>query len=68
MTMPDIASATIANRQATICSLSCQASRSKPFTPAIETLRGLLLRTEIGHNGWLAGTAATIAATAVTLR
>ncbi|MEU9676001.1 ABC transporter permease [Streptomyces parvus] len=25
-----------------------------PFTPAIETLRGLLLGTEIGHNGWLA--------------
>ncbi|MFK4143136.1 ABC transporter permease, partial [Streptomyces filamentosus] len=24
------------------------------FTPAIETLRGLLLGTEIGHNGWLA--------------
>ncbi|MFD7546431.1 ABC transporter permease, partial [Streptomyces sp. NPDC059816] len=23
------------------------------FTPAIETLRGLLLGTEIGHNGWL---------------
>ncbi|MGW6902175.1 ABC transporter permease, partial [Streptomyces sp. NPDC054919] len=23
-------------------------------TPAIETLRGLLLGTEIGHNGWLA--------------
>ncbi|MFE0045053.1 ABC transporter permease [Streptomyces albireticuli] len=26
----------------------------QPFTPAIETLRGLLLGTEIGHNGWLA--------------
>ncbi|MFJ8602387.1 ABC transporter permease [Streptomyces shenzhenensis] len=26
----------------------------QPFTPAIETLRGLLLSTEIGHNGWLA--------------
>ncbi|MFJ8826411.1 ABC transporter permease [Streptomyces sp. NPDC102467] len=26
----------------------------QPFTPAIETLRGLLLDTEIGHNGWLA--------------
>ncbi|MGC5565532.1 ABC transporter permease [Streptomyces sp. FR-108] len=25
----------------------------QPFTPAIETLRGLLLGTEIGHNGWL---------------
>ena len=25
----------------------------QPFTPAIETLRGLLLDTEIGHNGWL---------------
>ncbi|MFF3554313.1 ABC transporter permease [Streptomyces tsukubensis] len=26
----------------------------QPFTPAIETVRGLLLGTEIGHNGWLA--------------
>ena len=26
----------------------------QPFTPAIETLRGLLLGTAIGHNGWLA--------------
>ncbi|THA29864.1 ABC transporter permease [Streptomyces sp. A1277] len=26
----------------------------QPFTPAIESLRGLLLGTEIGHNGWLA--------------
>ncbi|MGW8777276.1 ABC transporter permease [Streptomyces sp. NPDC055796] len=26
----------------------------QPFTPAIETLRGLLLGTEIGINGWLA--------------
>ncbi|MFG2752403.1 ABC transporter permease [Streptomyces xanthophaeus] len=26
----------------------------QPFTPAIETLRGLLLGTEIGHNGYLA--------------
>ncbi|MGW0537890.1 ABC transporter permease [Streptomyces sp. NPDC003032] len=26
----------------------------QPFTPSIETLRGLLLGTEIGHNGWLA--------------
>lgn len=26
----------------------------QPFTPAIETLRGLLLGGEIGHNGWLA--------------
>lgn len=26
----------------------------QPFTPANETLRGLLLGTEIGHNGWLA--------------
>ncbi len=26
----------------------------QPFTPAIETLRGLLLGTEIGHNGRLA--------------
>ncbi|MEU4691885.1 ABC transporter permease [Actinoplanes sp. NPDC023714] len=25
----------------------------QPFTPAIETLRGLLLGGEIGHNGWL---------------
>ncbi|WP_405856397.1 ABC transporter permease [Streptomyces sp. NBC_00090] len=25
----------------------------QPFTPAIETLRGLLLGTEIGYNGWL---------------
>ncbi|ALC20296.1 ABC transporter permease [Streptomyces pristinaespiralis] len=25
----------------------------QPFTPAIETLRGLLLGTEIGHDGWL---------------
>ncbi|MGW5737484.1 MULTISPECIES: ABC transporter permease [Streptomyces] len=25
----------------------------QPFTPTIETLRGLLLGTEIGHNGWL---------------
>ncbi|WP_331453016.1 ABC transporter permease [Streptomyces sp. SS162] len=29
-------------------------ARYQPFTPAIETLRGLLLGTEIGHNGWLA--------------
>lgn len=28
----------------------------QPFTPAIETLRGLLLDTGIGHNGWLAVT------------
>ncbi|NEC71760.1 ABC transporter permease [Streptomyces rochei] len=28
----------------------------QPFTPAIETLRGLLLGSEIGHNGWLAVT------------
>jgi ABC-2 type transport system permease protein len=28
----------------------------QPFTPAIETLRGLLLGTEIGHQGWLAAT------------
>jgi ABC-2 type transport system permease protein len=28
----------------------------QPFTPAIETLRGLLLGTEIGHNGWLTAT------------
>ncbi|MEB8336402.1 ABC transporter permease [Streptomyces endophyticus] len=26
----------------------------QPFTPLIETLRGLLLGTEIGHSGWLA--------------
>ncbi|MFI8852064.1 ABC transporter permease [Streptomyces sp. NPDC053499] len=26
----------------------------QPFTPAIETLRGLLLGTDIGHNAWLA--------------
>jgi len=26
----------------------------QPFTPTIETLRGLLLGTQIGHNGWLA--------------
>ncbi|MFI1190822.1 ABC transporter permease [Streptomyces californicus] len=26
----------------------------QPFTPAIETLRGLLLGSEIGHHGWLA--------------
>ncbi|MFJ8749202.1 ABC transporter permease [Streptomyces sp. NPDC102441] len=26
----------------------------QPFTPVIETLRGLLLGTEIGHDGWLA--------------
>ncbi|AJP02481.1 ABC transporter permease [Streptomyces cyaneogriseus subsp. noncyanogenus] len=26
----------------------------QPFTPAIETLRGLLLGDEIGHQGWLA--------------
>ena len=25
----------------------------QPFTPAIETLRGLLLGSEIGNNGWL---------------
>ncbi|MEW1552162.1 ABC transporter permease [Streptomyces tsukubensis] len=25
----------------------------QPFTPAIETLRGLLLGTEIGHNAWI---------------
>jgi ABC-2 type transport system permease protein len=25
----------------------------QPFTPAIETLRGLLLGSDIGHNGWL---------------
>ncbi|WP_030761515.1 MULTISPECIES: ABC transporter permease [unclassified Streptomyces] len=29
-------------------------ARYQPFTPAIETLRGLLLGTEIGYNGWLA--------------
>ncbi|MFJ3715196.1 ABC transporter permease [Streptomyces sp. NPDC101169] len=29
-------------------------ARYQPFTPAIETLRGLLLGTEIGANGWLA--------------
>ncbi len=28
----------------------------QPFTPAIETLRGLLLGTPIGHNAWLAVT------------
>ncbi|PWI04719.1 ABC transporter permease [Streptomyces sp. NWU339] len=26
----------------------------QPFTPAVETLRGLLLGSEIGHHGWLA--------------
>ncbi|MGW3875412.1 ABC transporter permease, partial [Streptomyces sp. NPDC005069] len=26
----------------------------QPFTPAIETLRGLLLGTEIGNNWWIA--------------
>jgi ABC-2 type transport system permease protein len=26
----------------------------QPFTPAIETLRGLLLGSEMGHNGWFA--------------
>ncbi len=26
----------------------------QPFTPVIETLRGLLLGSEIGHNGWFA--------------
>ncbi|MFE1784618.1 ABC transporter permease [Streptomyces sp. NPDC059506] len=26
----------------------------QPFTPAVETLRGLLLGSGIGHNGWLA--------------
>jgi ABC-2 type transport system permease protein len=26
----------------------------QPFTPAVETLRGLLLGTEIGNNGWIA--------------
>jgi ABC-2 type transport system permease protein len=25
----------------------------QPFTPAIETLRGLLLGTDIGANGWI---------------
>ncbi len=25
----------------------------QPFTPAIETLRGLLLGTEIGNHGWI---------------
>ncbi|GFH36713.1 ABC transporter permease [Streptomyces pacificus] len=29
-------------------------ARYQPFTPGIETLRGLLLGTEIGHNGWIA--------------
>ncbi|MEV7241911.1 MULTISPECIES: ABC transporter permease [unclassified Streptomyces] len=29
-------------------------ARYQPFTPAIETLRGLLLGTDIGNNGWLA--------------
>jgi ABC-2 type transport system permease protein len=29
-------------------------ARYQPFTPAIETLRGLLLGTRIGDNGWLA--------------
>ncbi|MCH0564660.1 MULTISPECIES: ABC transporter permease [unclassified Streptomyces] len=29
-------------------------AKYQPFTPAIETLRGLLLGTGIGHNGWLA--------------
>ena len=29
-------------------------ARYQPFTPAIETLRGLLLGSEIGYNGWLA--------------
>ncbi|MDG9705871.1 ABC transporter permease [Streptomyces sp. DH37] len=29
-------------------------ARYQPFTPAIETLRGLLLGSGIGHNGWLA--------------
>ncbi|MFE9849567.1 ABC transporter permease [Streptomyces sp. NPDC005576] len=28
----------------------------QPFTPAIETLRGLLLGTEVGNNGWIAVT------------
>ena len=26
----------------------------QPFTPVIETLRGLLLGTGIGHNAWIA--------------
>ncbi|MEV4141319.1 ABC transporter permease [Dactylosporangium sp. NPDC049742] len=29
-------------------------AKYQPFTPAIETLRGLLLGTGIGYNGWLA--------------
>jgi ABC-2 type transport system permease protein len=29
-------------------------ARYQPFTPTIETLRGLLLGTHIGNNGWLA--------------
>ncbi|BBH65261.1 transport permease protein [Actinoplanes sp. OR16] len=29
-------------------------AKYQPFTPAIETLRGLLLGGEIGYNGWLA--------------
>ncbi|WP_330457726.1 ABC transporter permease [Streptomyces sp. NBC_00820] len=29
-------------------------AKYQPFTPAIETLRGLLLGTHIGNNGWLA--------------
>jgi ABC-2 type transport system permease protein len=29
-------------------------ARYQPFTPAIETLRGLLLGTHIGNNGWIA--------------
>ncbi|GAA2636730.1 ABC transporter permease [Paractinoplanes durhamensis] len=29
-------------------------AKYQPFTPAIETLRGLLLGSEIGYNGWLA--------------
>ena len=29
-------------------------ARYQPFTPAIETLRGLLLSTPIGNNGWIA--------------
>ncbi|MFJ9907721.1 ABC transporter permease [Streptomyces sp. NPDC101152] len=29
-------------------------ARYQPFTPAIETLRGLLLGTPVGSNGWLA--------------
>ncbi|WP_345204078.1 ABC transporter permease, partial [Streptomyces lavendulae] len=36
----------------------------QPFTPAIETLRGLLLGTEIGNNAWLA-TAWCLALTAL---